>query len=133
MTNEQQKAKELAELLNAFAGGKQLEYQSEQFVWCGASSLAYIADSVINGKRPIRIKPEPKRVPLNQQDLIERIKDGKTMWVQLEFRVAIITDFMDDTIGDNRVYFQCDQSSYKELAKYNFIDGTPCSKEVECE
>lgn len=33
MTNEQQKAKELAELLTAFSDGKQLEYQTENLEW----------------------------------------------------------------------------------------------------
>ena len=80
-----------------------------------------------------RIKPETKRIALTQQDLIDRINEGKTMWVKLDFRIALITDFHDDANGDNRVYFQCDQQSYSELMNYTFLDGTPCYKEVECE
>ena len=68
MNNEQQKAKELAELLTAFADGKQLEYQTENLEWFGTTSLMYIADSVIDNKRHIRIKPETK---LNKETAIE--------------------------------------------------------------
>ena len=132
MNNEQQKAKELAELLTAFADGKQLEFfdcNYNQWEPVGCTTV----DDVCKLSYSIRIKPETKRGPLTMQDLVDRIKEGKTMWVQLDFRIALITDFHDDTNGDNRVYFQCDQQSYSELMNFTFLDGTPCYKEVECE
>ena len=79
MTNEQQKAKELAGLLTAFADGKQLEYQTGNLEWFGTTSLMYIADSVIDNKRQIRIKPETK---LNKETAIE------------------LRDFLNEFIGD---------------------------------
>ena len=130
MDNEQQKAKELAELLNAFAGGKQLQYQSEQFVWCGASSLAYIADSVINGKRPIRIKPETKRVPLTKDDLIDRELSGKTVSLFYDDTVLHILKYNSQYV----VLINGFNFDYEYLKNnYTFLDGTPCYKEVECD
>ncbi len=131
MTNEQQKAKELAELLTAFADGKQLQYQTENLEWFGTTSLMYIADSVINNKRQIRIKPETKRVPLTMQDLIDRIKEGKTMWIAL-------TDggICQQITSFSWVYFTTNVGTYNydQLAeKFTFHDGTPCYKEVESE
>ena len=134
MTNEQEKAKELAKLLNAFADGKQLQVKSGR-VWYDYSlnAMDIFIKNFYDTMYEFRIKPETKRVPLTMQDLIDRVKEGKTMWVQLDFRIALITDFHDDTNGDNRVYFQCDQQSYSELMNYTFLDGTFCYKEVESE
>ena len=131
MTNEQQKAKELAELLTAFANGKQLEAMNSLSEW--GIFIPSTASSICLNFPYVRIKPERKRIPLTQKDLINRIKEGKTLWVQLDFRIALITDFHDDTNGDNRVYFQCDQQSYSELMNHAFLDGTPCYKEVNDE
>ena len=79
-----------------------------------------------------RIKPEPKRVPLNQQDLIERIKGGKTMWVkyeQFDNKYWQITGF-----DSYSVYFAFDEIDYDLLKEFGtFIDGTPCSKEADHE
>ena len=128
MTNEQQKAKELATLLTAFADGKQLEYQSQQFGWCGTISLGYIADSVIDNKRQIRIKPETKRIALNQQDLIDRELSGKTMRVKHGIACMLIQDFNDEL-----VFFSDDEFSYEQLTNLEWIDNTPCYKEVNNE
>ena len=129
MTNEQQKAKELAELLTAFADGKQMEYQTENLEWFGTTSLMYIADSVIDNKRQIRIKPERKIVNLTQQDLIDRELSGKTISVIYNKMVSHILRY-----SDSKIYFsEKEIRDYEYLTDFTFIDGTPCYKEVECE
>ena len=129
MTNEQQKAKELAELLTAFADGKQMEYQTENLEWFGTTSLMYIADSVIDNKRQIRIKPETKRIALNQQDLIDRELSGKTISVIYNKMVSHILRY-----SDSKIYFsEKEIRDYEYLTDFTFIDGTPCYKEVEDE
>ena len=71
MTNEQEKAKELAKLLTAFADGKQLQYKDEEWYnYSGNYFKAFLKDFADNYS--IRIKPETKRIALNQQDLIDR-------------------------------------------------------------
>ena len=132
MTNEQQKAKELAELLNAFADGKQLEWDSYAgFVNMKYDDLKQLTD-IFNSGRPIRIKPEPKRVPLNQQDMIDRIKEGKTMWVkyeQFDIKYWQIAGF--DLYS---VFFAFDEIDYDLLSEFGtFLDDAPCYKEVEDE
>ena len=129
MTNEQQKAKELAELLTAFADGKQLEYQAENLEWFGTTSLMYIADSVIDNKRQIRIKPETKRVALTQQDLVDRELSGKTISVIYNKMVSHILRY-----SDSKIYFsEKEIRDYEYLTDFTFLDGTPCDKEVEDE
>ena len=129
MTNEQIKAKELAELLTAFADGKQLEYQTENLEWFSTTSLMYVADSVIDNKRQIRIKPETKRVPLTMQDLIDRELIGKTISVIYNKIVSHILRY-----SDSKIYFsEKEIRDYEYLTDFTFIDGTPCYKEVEDE
>ena len=133
MNNEQQKAKELAELLTAFADGKRLEYQSENLEWFGTTSLMYVADSVIDNKRQIRIKPETKRIALTQQDLIDRIKEGKTMWIKHN-----ITNYIENIIAFTPMFVSLhshiDSVEYPYLMELGtFLDNTPCYKEVEDE
>ena len=128
MTNEQQKAKELAELLTAFADGKQLQYESDRFGWCATTSLGYIADSVIDNKRQIRIKPETKRIALNQQDLIDRELSGKTMRIQYGTAEKLIVDW-----DSRHVFLSNYEMSYEEMKNYKWLDNSPCYKEVECE
>ena len=127
MNNEQQKARELATLLNVFAEGKQLEYQTENLEWFGTTSLMYIADSVIDNKRQIRIKPETKRVPLTMQDLIDRASSGKTMWLSIDELILRFTDTHMYTSNGGIPYLFAFQHHY------TFLDSTPCYKEVESE
>ena len=129
MTNEQQKAKELAELLTAFADGKQLEYQTENLEWFGTTSLMYITDSVIDNRRQIRIKPKTKRIALNQQDLIDRELSGKTISVIYNKMVSHILRY-----SDSKIYFsEKEIRDYEYLTDFTFIDNSPCYKEVEDE
>ena len=80
-----------------------------------------------------RIKPEPKRIPLNQQDLIERRKLGfEAMWVKSkqDFDYEyIIEQIRPDGCMVHGVVF-----AYADLEHYFVgLDGTPCNKESECE
>ena len=79
-----------------------------------------------------RIKPEPKRVPLTKEDLIERIKNNQT--------IAIIHRNLDDIytwayIAEGGIKYNGFSNiiNFSELMKETFADGTPCSKESECE
>ena len=131
MTNEQQKAKKLAELLTAFADGKQLQYEDE----CDGTWEDCILSASLNGIMEnfasgfyFRIKPETKRVPLTMQDLIDRIKEDKTMWIAL-------TDggICQQITSFSWVYFTTNVGTYNydQLAeKFTFLDDTPCYKEV---
>ena len=89
----------------------------------------YIADSVIDNKRQIRIKPETKRIALNQQDLIDRELSGKTISVIYNKMVSHILRY-----SDSKIYFsEKEIRDYEYLTDFTFIDGTPCYKEVEDE
>ena len=126
MTNEQEKAKELAELLTAFADKKELLYKNsndnwERFNGKTVGDVCKLADR-------LRIKPETKRIALTQQDLIDRELSGKTMRVKNGIACMLIQDYNDAII-----FFSDDEYSYEQLINLVWIDGTPCSKEVECE
>ena len=126
MTNEQQKAKELAELLTAFADGKQLQYQMPIGYWVDYTNDA-TTEMICTTKYPIRIKPETKRVALNQQDLIDRELSGKTMRLNvMELILAWNHNFVT-TAGNTYGY------NYLLDNEFTFLDGTPCYKEVEDE
>ena len=87
----------------------------------------YIADSVIDNKRQIRIKPETKRIALTMQDMIDRELSGKTMRLNvMELILAWNHNFVT-TAGNTYGY------SYLLDNEFTFLDGTPCYKEVECE
>lgn len=127
MTNEQQKAKELAELLNAFADGKQLQWDSYAgFVNMKYDDLKQLTD-IFNSGRPIQIKPETKRIALTMQDMIDRELSGKTMRLNvMELILAWNHNFVT-TAGNTYGY------NYLLDNEFTFLDGTPCYKEVECE
>ena len=132
MDYEQQKAKELAELLNAFAEGKQLEWFNQSH-WIEIPIACSLKNLLVdyNVGVPFRIKPETKHVPLTMQDLVDRVKEGKTMWIAL-------TDggICQQITSFSWVYFTTNVGTYNydQLAdKFTFLDGTPCYKEVEDE
>ena len=127
MTNEQQKAKELAELLNAFAEGKQLEWFNQSH-WIEIPIACSLKNLLVdyNVGVPFRIKPETKRVPLTMQDLTDRINSHKPMYVKHGKAHRAIQDFNDEA-----VFFFDDEFSYEQLTSLEWIDGTPCYKEVE--
>lgn len=132
MTYEQQKAKELAELLIAFSEGKQLEYNFyPENEWRKIEDVESIIIAIKAGYE-IRIKPETKREPLNQQDLIERRKLGfEAMWV----KNSKGDEYFINGITDGGIHFGKAYLLYEELLESNltFLDGTPCYKEVDCE
>ena len=134
MSNEQQKAKELAILLTAFADGKQLEWFNQSHwieIPIACSLKNFLVDYTIGV--PFRVKPETKRIALTQQDLIDRIKEGKTMWIKHD-----ITNHIENIIAFTPMFVSLhshiDSVEYPYLMELGtFLDGTPCYKEVECE
>ena len=131
MTNEQQKAKELAVLLTAFADGKPLEYMIGSSSWSNYTDLDIrkFGMNIANGYK-FRIKPETKRIALIQQDLIDRELSGKTMSLIYNKTVIHIS-----TYSEKRIYLANGEiEDYDSLMEYyTFLDGTPCYKEVESE
>ena len=69
MTNEQQKAKELSELLNAFAEEKQFEFK---LVNGWEDCLDVSTSTIYTHYNRMRIKPETKRVPLNDYAILNK-------------------------------------------------------------
>ena len=129
MNNEQQKAKELAELLNAFADGKPLQFAyKDGWSEYRPCNLYRILTDFQSGDLVIRIKPETKRIALNQQDMIDRINSHKPMYVKHGKAHRAIQDFNDETI-----FFFDDEFTYEQFMGLVWYDGTPCSKEVDCE
>ena len=132
MTNEQQKAKELAELLNAFADGKQLQFLNDEGYWCDyqATLIDIVEEFLGLDNIQIRIKPETKRVPLTMQDLIDRELSGKTVSLFYDDTVLHILKYNSQYI----VLINGFNFDYEYLKNnYTFLDGTPCYKEVEDE
>ena len=127
MTNEQQKAKELAELLTAFADGKQFEWWNSLDKRWSILPVKFVS-TLTEICEKVRIKPETKRVPLTMQDLIDRELRKDTMVVIRENRCCLITDYQSDCF-----WFGTEVMGYDELIGLTFIDNSPCYKEVECE
>lgn len=139
MTNEQEKAKELAKLLNAFADGKRLQFLNDDGYWCNyAATIKDIAEEFFDVTGLIiRIKPETKRVALTQQDLIDRELSGKSLrLVRGKDSYALIVDYSQHIVMIREFYSDIkveEEISYDRLMKYNWLDNSPCYKEVECE
>lgn len=136
MSNEQQKAKELAKLLNAFSEGKQLQFLNDDGYWCDyqATIKDIVEEFLYLDNVQIRIKPETRRMDLTEQDLIDRMKLGfEYMWVR---NTTSGYSFLITGIKKDRVVFDgMSEKTYGGLSDDYvwLIDGTPCYKEVECE
>lgn len=112
--------------------------------------VEYIANRMVNGCKFADCRennedlffdlPDPakKKVPLNYDDLQERIKAGKTMWIVNETTdiskgyTRCISNF--DCNGVYYVFeFEIMFLSYQKLIEHqiHFADGTPCWKEEE--
>ena len=133
MTNEQEKAKELAKLLTAFADKQTLQFLNDEGYWCDyVATIKDIAEEflTIEGIQ-IRIKPETKRIALNQQDLIDRELSNQTMWIRLieggTYQRIIAFGKEHLTVNGGTLYYGV------LVDNYEFLDNTPCYKEVECE
>ena len=126
MTNEQKKARELAELLNAFAEGKQLQFEIGGY-WKDCPTNLDTLKLKIYRDELVRVKPETKRVSLTMQDMIDRELSGKTMRLNvMELILAWNHNFVT-TAGNTYGY------NYLLDNEFTFLDGTPCYKEVSCE
>ena len=133
MTNEQQKAKELAILLTAFADGKQFQIKNTFGKWQdydGNVSIGFIDMSYGN----IRIKPKTKRVEYNfDDDLIGKIVIEKHQFSVVK-RMIISQDKVSVLISDYQSYTDKAWYGYSQLAEsFTWLDNSPCYKEVECE
>lgn len=78
--------------------------------------------------------PEKKKVPLTIDDMVERIKSGKTMWLINDRGIVFnIIDFDFDNVyyiygGSKEII----PDSYEEVMKgTTFVNGDPTWKEVE--
>ena len=130
MTNEQEKARELAKLLTAFADGKTIQYKYKGKWHNCQDNMWGIHDMSV--KYNTRIKPETKRIALNKQDLIDRLKLGfEAMWIK-NINSGVLYQIISIHIVDVRVSeFRI---PYDVLSTdYTFLDNSTCYKEVECE
>lgn len=136
MTNEQQKAKELAELLTAFTEGKQLQFMNDDGYWCDyqATIKDIVEEFLYLDNVHIRIKPETKRVEYNlDDDLVGKIviEKNKSSIVK---RMIISQDRISVLVSDYQNYTDKSWYHYNQLSElFTWADGTPCYKEVECE
>ena len=66
---------------------------------------------------------------MTKDDLVDRIKEGKTMWVRL---IESSTYQKINTFGKEYLTVSGGTLYYGVLVdNYEFLDGTPCYKEVE--
>jgi len=127
MTRE--KAKELAEILQAYSEGKNIQFFESHDGWQDWSDN----ESEIFDDMDYRIKPEPKYVPFeNSKEMYEAIRKHGA-WVHLRFKdyeeyYAINTICKDGVlIGDDE---DGNERCFDEMVK-DFVwadDGTPCGK-----
>lgn len=128
MTNEQEKAKELAKLLNAFADGKQLQAGGCEFDDYQVASILKLTKDFLHPYH-FRIKPKTKWIALNQQDLIDRELSGKTMRMKIGNEIRLITKWDEHYLWIDGYQYYYDSI----VMEYPFLDNSPCYKEVECE
>ena len=135
MNNEQQKAKELATLLNAFADGKQLQVKSGR-VWYDYSlnAMDIFIKNFYDTMYEFRIKPKTRRVEYNlDDDLIGKIVIEKHKFNVVK-RMIISQDGVSVLISDYQSYTDKTWYGYNQLAElFTWSDNSPCYKEVECE
>ena len=135
MTNEQEKARELAGLLTAFADGKRLQCSLtntyDSAIW--DDDLESLLSDIQSGWK-FRIKPEtkPSRIPLSREDILNRIKLGfEAMWITDNGK----DHYLIVGILHDGVYRRTGFIPFREMMqRYTFsLDKSPCYKEVECE
>lgn len=132
MTNEQQKAKELAKLLTAFADGKTIQYEYNGKWHNYQDNMWGIHDMLV--KYNTRIKPKTRRVEYNfDDDLIGKIVIEKHKFSVVK-RMIISQDKISVLISDYQSYTDKTWYGYNQLAElFTWSDNSPCYKEVECE
>jgi hypothetical protein len=121
---------EMIEVLQHSKNGGVVEYKnknSDTNIW--TIRLLDIWDFVTYD---YRIKPEPKRVPLDYNDMlvgkcvIEKGRNTRRMIVSQANDSVLLSE---NVLGEGTEWHY-----YDNLMKYfTFADGTPCSKESECE
>ena len=120
------KISEMIEVLQHAQKGGVVEYVADSRGWTPVVKwdMRKFCMNIANGYH-YRIKPESKRIPLNEQDLIERIK-YQPMCVKNGKAHRFIQDFNDET-----VFFSDDEFTYEQFASLEWYDGKPCSKASE--
>ena len=96
---------------------------------CGDDGVWHIVDYPVWNfdNFDYRIKPEPKRVPLTMQDLIDRELSGKTVSLFYDDTVLHILKYNSQYV----VLINGFNFDYEYLKNnYTFLDNTPCYKEV---
>ena len=79
-----------------------------------------------------RIKPEPKRVPFDYSDIlvgkcvVEKGRNTRRMIVSQNSCSVLLSE---NALGGGVEWYYYD----KLMEYFTFLDGTPCSKESECE
>ena len=133
MNSEQIKAKELAELLIAFADGKQLQYESRKDYWVNYAKHVTV-ETICTQANIIRIKPKTRRVEYNfDDDLIGKIVIEKHKFSVVK-RMIISQDKISVLISDYQSYTDKTWYGYNQLAElFTWSDNSTCYKEVECE
>lgn len=69
---------------------------------------------------------------VNKDILLERVKAGKTMWMQLEYAPGCYSAFNIISFNHIGIKYADYKLSYKDIIddKFTFADGDPCWKEV---
>lgn len=124
MTREE--AKCIADIYNAFAGGKKIQYRIKgEDTWKEYA----LADNILTYDTEFRVKPELKYIPFTYEDR-EQLRDK---WIKHRDggspnkREHVITGIDIDGITT-----QTDRFSYAQLLEFMiFTDESPCGKVVE--
>lgn len=77
--------------------------------------------------------PVKRRVALTYEDLLERVKAGKTMWIITQDETFEIVNFSEHKIITYLNFYEknIDLNDTTVMETYRFADGDPCWKEVE--
>ena len=118
MTREE--AKELLPIIQAWAEGKSIQFQTDSGSWSDITKDLYPC----NHPSLYRIKPEPKYRPFNSQDecFDEMLKHQPFGWVKSTISDKLyLIESISDEINYNRIF-----ASYNESFEWvKFADGTP--------
>ena len=110
---------EMCAVMQAFKDGKKIEFMCNG-KWEGTNKPLWNWDSL-----NYRVKPEPKYVPYDTVDEVEKDK-----WIMKKGSNCIDKITSIDR-RDNTVYFNGWENLQHLFEKYTYEDGTPCGKLVE--
>ena len=119
MTREE--AKQLLPIIQAYAEGKSIQYQTDSKSWSDITKDLYLC----NHPPLYRIKPEPKYRPFKTKEecLNEMLKHQPFGWVK---EISSEMLYLINGISDMSIVIMEDISSFEEAMNiYEFKDGTP--------